>query len=160
MVILIGTDGSPGARAAVAYGAALAERLGAEVLLASVRPAPSAVLGAPHYQQHLHTQLARVRSALDDARAELENRGLDTDAEVLEGSPGEELLRLAAAREADLVVLGSRGRGPLRAALLGSVSAAVVAAAPVPVLVVPPAAARLVEDAAASEGAVLGGAGR
>jgi nucleotide-binding universal stress UspA family protein len=48
--------------------------------------------------------------------------------------------RRAVEHDAALLVVGSRGRGALRAAVLGSVSSALAAAAPLPVLVVPPAA--------------------
>ena len=48
------------------------------------------------------------------------------------------LLRTVLARGADLVVVGTRGRGPVRAAIFGSVSNAVINAARCPVVVVPP----------------------
>jgi len=44
---------------------------------------------------------------------------------------------LAAARHVDLLVMGSRGRGPLRAAILGSVSHSVSRQAPCPVVILP-----------------------
>jgi nucleotide-binding universal stress UspA family protein len=56
------------------------------------------------------------------------------------GDPAEVLNGIAAERDAALIALGSRGRGPLRAALLGSVSTAVIRAAERPVLVVPSSA--------------------
>jgi hypothetical protein len=48
--------------------------------------------------------------------------------------------RRAVEHDAALLVVGSRGRGAMRAAVLGSVSSALAATAPLPVLVVPPAA--------------------
>jgi nucleotide-binding universal stress UspA family protein len=51
------------------------------------------------------------------------------------GDPAEQIVSEAQAGEYDLVVVGSRGRGPVGRLLLGSVSTEVVAAAPCPVLV-------------------------
>ncbi|HET8528184.1 MAG TPA: universal stress protein [Gaiellaceae bacterium] len=155
MLILIGTDGSEGARAAVDEGGRLAGRTGAEVLVATVRQAPSTLLGEPRYQEALHRQLVRAEHALDQATELLDALGVEHESLVLEGDASEELLRLAESRGAALVVVGSRGRSPVRAALLGSVSGAVVARSPVPVLVVPPRAVsgrRLPRRAAAARG--------
>jgi nucleotide-binding universal stress UspA family protein len=55
-----------------------------------------------------------------------------------QGNPARELIDAASEIGADLVVVGSRGRGPLSSAVLGSVSSEVAAAAGSPVLVVPP----------------------
>ena len=56
------------------------------------------------------------------------------------GEPVDGLRRRALADDSALIVVGSRGRGAVRAAVLGSVSSALAATAPVPVLVVPPTA--------------------
>ena len=61
---------------------------------------------------------------------------------AVSGDPATELARAAADRRAALLVVGSRGRGPVRAALLGSVSAGVTRHSPCPVLIVPHDAAR------------------
>jgi len=141
MLIVIGTDGSPSGHAAVEHGAELARLAGADVLLVTVRAAPPMLLGDPHYQRRVRDDFVRSRVALADAHEELDELGLDYESELLEGSPAEELLRIAEARDADLVVVGSRGRGPVRAALLGSVFGEVAARARMPVLIVPPRAA-------------------
>jgi len=56
------------------------------------------------------------------------------------GDPVHELRERAARERVRLLAVGSRGRGPIRQAFLGSVSAALAASAPCPVLVVPPTA--------------------
>ena len=63
---------------------------------------------------------------------------VDTKTSILRAdNAAQALLDAAVADRVDLLVLGSRGYGPVRGTLLGSVSVAVVRAAPVPVLVVP-----------------------
>jgi len=66
--------------------------------------------------------------------------GVPHDRVVQLGEPAG-LLRAVLADGAALAVVGSRGRGPVRAAAFGSVSKAVAVAAPCPVVVVPPASA-------------------
>ena len=62
----------------------------------------------------------------------------DVHVETPEGSPAREIVRLAGALGATLVVMGTSGRGSASALYLGSVSHAVARASPVPVLLVPP----------------------
>jgi nucleotide-binding universal stress UspA family protein len=71
--------------------------------------------------------LERTASALGAA---------DLDRRVARGAPGEVLCEEARVLRADVVVVGSRGLGAIRRALLGSVSTYVVHNAPCPVLVV------------------------
>jgi nucleotide-binding universal stress UspA family protein len=133
--ILIGTDGSPGARAAVEEGLDLARRLGAAVTLVAVRRAIP-LLGDPFYQRRLSEQLRNARAVLDEAKAEADRLGVDADYEILEGDAVDEILRAARYGEVDLIVIGSRGLGPVAGAVLGSVSRALVQYSPIPVLVV------------------------
>ena len=77
------------------------------------------------------------QAAQDAAAAQVEEvLGADHGAtvSVVEGGPAEALID--AAKDADLVVVGNRGRGNLAAALLGSTSAKVADSAPCPVVVV------------------------
>ena len=62
--------------------------------------------------------------------------GVKVTTELVNGHPATELL--AAAADASMLVVGSRGMSGLAGALLGSVTHAVVHHAPCPVLVVPP----------------------
>jgi len=61
---------------------------------------------------------------------------VEAEGEIMEGDAAEEIVELARARDADLIVVGSRALGSLAATLLGSVSHAVVHGADRPVLVV------------------------
>jgi nucleotide-binding universal stress UspA family protein len=56
------------------------------------------------------------------------------------GVPAERLAEIADDVDAELIVVGSRGRGAFKAAFLGSVSSALVGVARCPVLIVPPGA--------------------
>jgi nucleotide-binding universal stress UspA family protein len=57
------------------------------------------------------------------------------------GLPAEQLAEIADEEGAELIVVGSRGRGAFKAAFLGSVSNGLVGIARCPVLIVPPGAA-------------------
>ena len=67
-----------------------------------------------------------AKENVDKARALLDTEGIDSEGEVHEGAPGPRLLELAEEGGFGLVVMGSRGAGPVRRALLGSVSDLVV----------------------------------
>lgn len=133
--ILIATDGSEGSRAAVDAGIELAETAGAEVTVVYVRR-PIEILGEPFYQRKLSGQLEAARSAVDGALRAASIRGVPARGEIGEGDPAKVILQLAESRDADLVVVGSRGLGQVSRALLGSVSRAVVHGADRPVLVI------------------------
>ena len=109
--ILIATDGSAGARAAVDEGLDFAEETGADVLFVAIRHPSLPVFGDPYWQQSLSHELARLRPALQEAVAEAESRGIHADYDLLEGDPGERILELARSRDADLIVIGSRRPG-------------------------------------------------
>jgi nucleotide-binding universal stress UspA family protein len=77
---------------------------------------------------------ARGNEILAEARALLP-ADLKVDGLVVEGNPAGVILRRLEGGDYDLVVLGSRGRGPAGSLLLGSVSQRVLHGSPVPVLV-------------------------
>jgi nucleotide-binding universal stress UspA family protein len=134
--VVIATDGSEGAERAVAAGARVARTLGTTVVLVYVRPALGP-LGDPYYQEKLSEQMAHARAALDGAQALAAEEGVEAEDEILEGSAADRVVELARARNAHLIVVGSRGLGAVAGALLGSVSSAIIHRADRPVLVVP-----------------------
>jgi nucleotide-binding universal stress UspA family protein len=149
--IVCGVDGSADSLAALGVAARLAERLEARLVLAHVAEpalAPYAAVGriGPGGIAPRPMTLA-TRDEQEEAGARLlEQRaaehGLgDVEQRVVVGFPAERLADLADDEDAELIVVGSRGRGRLKAALLGSVSSSLVGVARCPVLIVPPAAA-------------------
>lgn len=90
-----------------------------------------------------------TRDGLDEQLAglapKLEDCGYPVTRLVVRGRPATAIVEVAREREIDLVVTGSRGRGPLRSMLLGSVASEVAGEAPCPVLVARrPSVSRLV----------------
>jgi nucleotide-binding universal stress UspA family protein len=79
---------------------------------------PSPFLGEPYYQRVLSGE-----------------RQVPHEEQILEGDPAEAVLDAARARESDLMVVGSRGRGGVAGTFLGSVSTEIVHRADRPVLV-------------------------
>jgi nucleotide-binding universal stress UspA family protein len=124
--VLVATDATPSSRAAVQKGLSMAEELGARVTFVSAYRPPWAALGKPFYERSLSKRLAVARAALDEAKAVSEAFGTDADYEIVEGKPASAIARLAAARDADLVVVGSRDLTTPVAALCGSVSRSLV----------------------------------
>ena len=134
--IVVGTDGSRGSEAALSEGFDLARRLGAEVLVVAVAAHTSGLLSGSVYQGRVSEHLDRARTALDAARTMAEEAGVEAGFEVFEGDAAEELATIAETRDADLVVVGTRGHGGIAGSLLGSVSAGVVRRSKRPVVVV------------------------
>jgi nucleotide-binding universal stress UspA family protein len=80
---------------------------------------------------------ARARAAVDRVReSDLEVRDVPVSLHIEPGPAAARLVRLS--EDADLLVVGSRGRGLVRSALLGSVALHCASAAGCPVVVVPP----------------------
>ena len=149
--IMCGVDGSPDSQAAVGVAARLAERFDARLVLAHVAEVPvapyAAVGGMGASRIALQPKTLATRDDLEEAGARLleqivADHGLgEAERRVVVGFPAERLADLADDEDAELIVVGSRGRGRFRAAFLGSVSNTLVGVARCPVLIVPPGAA-------------------
>jgi len=78
------------------------------------------------------------RNRLLRLKAWLENKGLsEVDADLVQGAPGEEIIRKAEAVNCSLILMGTQGKGFTREILLGSVAHHVARHAKVPILFVP-----------------------
>ena len=138
-IIGVAYDTSPEADHALSTGAELARASGGSLHIISVVDFPFVYVDPPivdeegrkSYVQSVKTELTE---RLDAARARVADN-LAVSTEVVDGGPAAELAR--ADRGLDLLVMGSRGYGPVRRVLLGSTVAGVIADASFPVLIVP-----------------------
>jgi nucleotide-binding universal stress UspA family protein len=130
---------TPEAHRALDYAATLAQRSGARLRLLSVVPPRAEVFAPLAGRDTEEAFVARAREvfrgALDEALAGLGDR-VEATAELLEGDVVDALATVDR-RDADLLVCGSRGYGPLRRVLLGGVSSRLLRRAACPLLVVP-----------------------
>jgi nucleotide-binding universal stress UspA family protein len=137
--IVCGYDGSEGAERALTWAVAEATRRDATLVLVQAWEMP-AVVGFPFAAGPMF-ETAAVEEAAQNLMAEAVKHvhevdpNLTVEPTVVHGAAASELLH--AAEKADLVVVGSRGRGGFAGLLLGSVSQHVVHHSPTPVVVVP-----------------------
>jgi nucleotide-binding universal stress UspA family protein len=141
--IVVGVDGSTGARAALAWSLTEAARRGAdlEVLAAFAIDyywADPYLVDARRIHAVREDTEVRARAAVHEVRAELTSvlgvEDVDVAVLVVPGTPSEHLVQRSEA--ADLLVVGSRGRGAVRSTLAGSVALHCSVHARCPVVVV------------------------
>jgi nucleotide-binding universal stress UspA family protein len=132
--ILVAWDGSEHAKRALAEAIDLARTQDARLTLMSVTAPIYAWPGAvpPITDADLEST---AKATLAEGEA-LVPDGIAVSGRTAVGYPGIELLKRAAAANHDLIVMGSRGRGAVRSAVLGSVSHFVLNHGSVPVLIV------------------------
>lgn len=142
--VLLAIDGSPESTQAARMAVELSSRLNSELHVVRVGDIPS-VYGAPEwrsfdpdFQGRLFARAeSETREKLEGQIKEIREAGGEvTSTYAKAGTPDVEIVRLAEELDARLVVLGNRGFGPLRRAVMGSVSSSVVRHAHCPVLVV------------------------
>jgi nucleotide-binding universal stress UspA family protein len=122
--IVVGTDGSAGAEAAVQKVIDIARGSGATVHVVCAYPGRSTL---ERIGLTAKTDPVNLRGVAIDVVARHERRfeeaGFDVEVHVREGDPAHVLLDVADETDADLVAVGARGHGALRRFALGSVSA-------------------------------------
>lgn len=135
--VVVAFDGSEGAKAALASAVEIAGRDGAAltVVEATAEQIPSIVPGSP--RQAPPEEAERARKELRRAVEELDPE-LEASPWAVGGPPARAILTVAEDIEADLIVTGSRNRGPFARAVLGSVSTEILHGASCDVLVVQP----------------------
>lgn len=139
--VVVGVDGSESAMHAVEAAVDVALEAGAPLTVVAAWEAPPPdPWGPPAGFERLadatsareKVAVSAVEAAVDHARDRAPD--LAVDSAVIEGRP--ETVLAGAATQAGLLVVGARGRGDLKALLLGSTSRAVLHHAPCPVYVV------------------------
>jgi nucleotide-binding universal stress UspA family protein len=133
--IVVGIDGSPESDHALTFAADLATQVDAELVVANAA-GPGSVVHPRTVEPHV--DLDARRQLVEQWCAQLESRDLTFHIEVVAGDARSALLDLATERSADLLVVGSRGLGPLANLLLGSVATSLAQHSELPVTIVPP----------------------
>ncbi len=122
--ILLGYDGSEGSEKAAELTISLAQRYDAAVVVCHA-----------FGQMPMHTKPSEVRRLVNPVVERLLKLGIATEISIPDELPADGILRAAEDSEADLIVVGSRGRGTFANLLLGSTADRVIRFAKVPVLV-------------------------
>jgi nucleotide-binding universal stress UspA family protein len=123
--ILLATDGSRFSDAAAVAAARIASLCKVAVtVISTVRESFS------------EERAAQADDAATRVHDHLAERGIEVDKVVLRGNPEKLILETAAARGADLIVMGTHGRTGWERVMVGSVAASVIAESKVPVLAV------------------------
>lgn len=134
--ILVAVDGSESASEALEFAVDLCKETGAALEVIAVKPLPPVGRGAGgppvleveavHGAEHLAQEAAEKAAAA----------GVPAKAHVQHGDPAESIAAAGVELHADLIVVGTRGLGPVSAAMLGSVSHKLVKHSRIPVTVV------------------------
>ncbi|MCC5859696.1 MAG: universal stress protein [Ectothiorhodospiraceae bacterium] len=147
--LIVACDGSPHAARAAEYAAYLANATGARIHLVHAFPStPLELIGLPGASPHMvgveRFDEKTFRSLWDQAAKEAFRVGKAAMGETandavtvkLSGDPAEEILEYASKQENPMIIIGPRGLGRVREALLGSVSQRVLHGARCPVVLV------------------------
>lgn len=139
MRIVVAVDGSPVSARVARHVAALAKGMrkppAITLLVVDIpmMPGVERKIGAPAVRRfHEETFTA----ALQQAREVFARAGVAWQEETVVGAPAEEIMKACTRHDADLLVMGSRGQGAVKSALVGSVAMKVVAAGKTPVTLV------------------------
>lgn len=137
--ILVATDGSEYSRQALRMAIKLAIKFESEVELIHVITEPIPYLGSDlssYWQQLTDEQIKDIGDkVMEMTLFGIETEGIEIAKKVVTGYPAEEILD-EIRRDFELVLIGTRGHGPIVGAVTGSVTQRVIADASCPVLVV------------------------
>jgi nucleotide-binding universal stress UspA family protein len=139
--ILHPTDFSSASRPAfgLALGLARIHRAALTIahVMAPIVPLAGDVYVSPAAWDDLEGQVRRhAQKEIDKLVAKARAAGVRATGLLLDGSPTDRIVRAAKSQRADLIAMGTHGRGAVAKFFLGSVAGRVVATAPCPVLTV------------------------
>jgi len=134
--VIVGYDGSDCAKAALRTALEVGRAYGEKVVIAFAYEL-NPVAGEIHDYHAALKELAEQRVA--EGRQVADAEDVDVESVIVERDPANGLVELADARDARVIVVGSRGESPLRGALLGTTPHKLLALSDRPVLVVPSA---------------------
>jgi nucleotide-binding universal stress UspA family protein len=124
-VILVAIDNSDYADLVSKEAARLSRDMKGDVIMLSVLPVPTIAPAEGEidedYLEEEEEKLVKLHNRLIDTYF-TKDLGLLVEAKILHGDPADKIVRFADEINADLIVIGTRGRGRIASVLLGSVS--------------------------------------
>ncbi len=138
-------DGSAESREAQGAAVELAQKTGAGIRLIAVAGVEASAFGWGYGVIDLEDEMREIYGERLHEAADRVPDGIEVTTELLTRGPVTDLIRKAAER-VDLLFVGSRGYGPMRRVLLGSISASLVKHCPCPLIVVPRGAGKSAGD--------------
>ena len=133
--IVVGYDGSEGAKAALTEALGLARQLSGKVFVAYAYGGPKTYAGAPLTPRRQLKELGEKLTT--EALKRASGCGVAIESVLVEENAADGLLSTARQHRADMIVVGTHGESPIRGALLGSTTYKLVHNTTKPVLVVP-----------------------
>jgi nucleotide-binding universal stress UspA family protein len=143
--VLLATDGSSEASLALTTATDMVQSTNSELHVAYVfptavqRPFPNPITSRPReeLEHELEEAMQQAQNFLDQQVERAKEEGVSVaESHLVRGRPDRELVRLSEEIGAGLIIMGSRGLGGVRRALMGSVSDSVVRHAHCPVMIV------------------------
>lgn len=136
--ILVPTDFSDSGKTALRYAVAMADQFGAAVDLMHViePPPPGALLSRLPVEELKQKMTENAEQQMEELHSEWGDYAFPVTRLIIHGYPFVEIIRQAKESDADLIIMGTHGRGAIGHMLIGSVAEKVVKKAPCPVLTV------------------------
>jgi len=138
--ILVPTDFSESARHALLYGTSFAREYEGELILLHVVENLTVGYASDLFPVPMAEVFDEIsgyaKAELAKLGAEVKEKGVTVRELVVQGKPSAEIVRVAREETADMIVLGTHGKGMLDKALFGSTAERVIRRAPCPVLTV------------------------
>ena len=134
-LIISALDGSEHSLKALDVARDLAERYHAKLILLHAYPYTSDLRGSEAFNQLVAERKRAGDRILKEANSRIDHPAFEVEEDLLEGPAADAIIRVAKTRNADLVVMGTRGMGSIKGLLFGSVSIKVSSLAPCAVLV-------------------------
>ncbi len=139
--ILCAVDFSPITEKVINYTKKTACESGGEIRLLHVAEPPPEFLGddfGPPVERELRAEMMKKQHRqLDELAESLSKEGFNVKPIIVQGSTVETILEQAKKGKADIIILGSHGKGPLATIVMGSVTEGVIRKSKIPVLIIP-----------------------
>ncbi len=135
-MIVVALDGSEHSLKALDYACQLAEKNDSKLILLNAFHSTSDLRGSEGFNQMVGKRKQKGEEIIKEAVRRLGQVSFEVEENLIEGPAAEAIVSVVKARNADLVVMGTRGMGSLKGLLFGSVSTKVTHYGPCSVLVV------------------------